>query len=36
MFRLLMVLSNAIVDVTIPRRSFVFDQLRAYVTEPRE
>ena len=34
MFRL-MVLSSVIVEVTIPRGSFVFDQSRAYVTEPR-
>ena len=27
-----MVLSNVIVDVTIPRRSFVFDQSRAKVS----
>ena len=32
MFRVLMVLSNVIVDVTIPRRSFVFGQSRAYVS----
>ena len=31
MFRLLMVFSNVIVDVTIPRRSFVFGQSRAKV-----
>ena len=32
MFRLLMVLSNVIVDVTIPRCSFVFGQSRAKVS----
>ena len=31
MFRLQMVLSNVIVDVTIPRRSFLFGQPRAKV-----
>ena len=32
MFRLKMVLSNVIIDVTIPRRSFVFGQSRAKVS----
>ena len=32
MFRLQMMLSNVIVDVTIPRRSFVFGQSRAKVS----
>ena len=32
MFRLKMVLSNVIVDVTIPRPSFVFGQSRAKVS----
>jgi len=29
-----MVLSNVIVDVTIPRRSFVFGQSRAFTLQP--
>ena len=32
MFRLQMVFSNLIVDVTIPRRSFVLSQARAKVS----